>query len=56
MFGGAVMLRSGVLNVVLQLVEAGLRVDEKNAAGATALHRAANNGHVSTENLSHAPQ
>lgn len=36
----------GVLNCVLILLEAGARVDEKNNAGATPLHRAANNGHV----------
>lgn len=31
---------------MLQLSEAGARIDEKNTAGATPLHRAANNGHV----------
>ena len=37
---------SGVLNIVLLLLEAGARVDEKNTAGSTPLHKAANNGHV----------
>ena len=38
----------GVLNIVLVLLEAGARCDEKNAVGATPLHKAANNGHVRT--------